>query len=63
MNVTHLECASCKKKHEAQALQNLCKECGKLLLVRYNLEKAAQTLVKVYSQHPKARLVCPLYGN
>jgi hypothetical protein len=25
-------------------LQNLCVECGKPLLVRYNLEAAAQTL-------------------
>jgi threonine synthase len=27
-------------------LQNLCVECGKPLLVRYDLEKAAQTLTK-----------------
>ena len=46
MNVIHLECANCHKIHEANQLQNLCRECGKPLLVRYDLEKAAQTLTK-----------------
>ena len=44
MNVTHLECALCGKHHEARTLQNLCIECGKPLLVRYDLEAAAKTL-------------------
>ena len=44
MNVTHLECALCGLRHEARELQNLCKECGKPLLVRYDLEAAAKTL-------------------
>src|SRR5438309_11367552 len=46
MNVTHLECALCGLRHEAGVLQNLCVECGKPLLVRYDLERAAQTLTK-----------------
>ena len=46
MNVTHLECALCGLRHEANVLQNLCVQCGKPLLVRYDLEKAAQTLTK-----------------
>ncbi len=46
MNVTHLECALCGLRHEANVLQNLCIECGKPLLVRYDLEKAAQALTK-----------------
>ncbi len=46
MNVTHLECAACHLKHEAQRLLNLCRECGKPLLVRYDLERAEQTLTK-----------------
>jgi threonine synthase len=46
MNVTHLECALCGLQHEANTLQNLCVECGKPLLVRYDLEMAAQTLTK-----------------
>lgn len=44
MNVTHLECANCGLRHEARVVQNLCVECGKPLLVRYDLEAAAQTL-------------------
>jgi threonine synthase len=46
MYVTHLECAACGLGHEAQQLQNLCRECGKPLLVRYDLERAAAELTK-----------------
>ncbi len=46
MNVTHLECAACGTRHEARGLQNLCTECGKPLLVRYDLTRAAQSLTK-----------------
>jgi threonine synthase len=46
MNVTHLECALCGLQHEANVLQNLCVECGKPLLVRYDLEAAAQSLTR-----------------
>ncbi len=46
MNVTHLECANCGKNYEANQLLNLCTECGKPLLVRYDLEKAKATLTK-----------------
>jgi threonine synthase len=46
MNVTHLECALCGLHHEARRLQNLCVECGKPLLVRYDLTKSAETLTK-----------------
>ncbi len=46
MNVTHFECALCGLRHEANVLQNLCITCGKPLLVRYDLEKAAKTLTK-----------------
>jgi threonine synthase len=46
MNVTHLECALCGLRHEARVLQNLCRECGKPLLVRYDLERAASELSK-----------------
>jgi threonine synthase len=44
MNVTHLECSLCGLRHEANLLQNLCTSCGKPLLVRYDLDKAAETL-------------------
>jgi threonine synthase len=46
MNVTHLECAACATRHEAQRLHNLCRECGKPLLVRYDLQQAGRTLTK-----------------
>ena len=46
MNVTHLECAACGKEHEARRLHNLCTECGKPLLVRYDLKSAAASLTK-----------------
>jgi len=46
MNVLHLECAACGLRHEAQRLLNLCRECGKPLLVRYDIEQAARTLTK-----------------
>src|SRR5215204_6535562 len=46
MNVTHLECAACGRRYEAWRLHNLCTECGKPLLVRYDLEAAARTLTR-----------------
>jgi len=52
MNVTHLECSLCGLRHEARKLQNLCTECGKPLLVRYDLRAAGQTL---YPQTLKER--------
>jgi len=46
MNVTHLECGLCGLQYEARRLHNLCTACGKPLLVRYDLERAAMTLRK-----------------
>ena len=46
MNVTHLECAACGLRHEARRLHNLCLQCGKPLLVRYDLKRAAASLTK-----------------
>jgi threonine synthase len=46
MHVTHLECAACGLLHEAQRLLNLCRECGKPLLVRYDLTRVKRTLTK-----------------
>ena len=46
MNVTHLECGACGLRHEAQRLHNLCSQCGKPLLVRYDFESAASSLTK-----------------
>jgi threonine synthase len=46
MNVTHLECALCGQEHEAHQLLNLCRTCGKPLLVRYDLSRSKTTLTK-----------------
>ncbi len=56
MNVTHLECANCGKKYEAGRLHNLCISCGKPLLVRYDLTKAAETLTKESLQSRESSL-------
>jgi threonine synthase len=44
--LTHLECGKCGAIHDAHQLINLCPACGKPLLVRYDLQKAAQTLTR-----------------
>lgn len=56
MNITHLECANCKKNHEARTLQNLCIECGKPLLVYYDLEEAGKSLTKDSLRNREASL-------
>jgi threonine synthase len=45
MNVTHLYCSACGKERNARELVNLC-ECGKPLMVAYDLESAAMTMQK-----------------
>jgi len=44
--LTHLECGLCGATYDANQLINLCPACGKPLLVRYDLAKAAATLTK-----------------
>src|SRR5919202_6302387 len=56
MNVTHLACAACGLRHEAQRLHNLCTECGKPLLVSYDLERAGRSLTKETLQGRRADL-------
>ena len=43
MNVTHLYCSSCGKEYEPRRLYNLC-DCGKPLMVAYDLDRAQITL-------------------
>jgi threonine synthase len=43
LNVAELECSACGKKYEASVEQHLC-TCGKPLLARYDLRRAAATL-------------------
>jgi threonine synthase len=43
LNVRELECSACGKKYDAAVEQHLC-TCGKPLLARYDLRRAAATL-------------------
>ena len=56
MNVTYLECGACGLRHEARRLHNLCTQCGKPLLVRYDLAQAARSLTKESLKHRAADL-------
>src|ERR1700693_4068366 len=42
-NVLELECSACGKKYDSSIEQHLC-TCGKPLLAKYDLKKAAATL-------------------
>ena len=46
MYVTFLECSRCGVRHERAKLHNLCRECGRPLLVRYDLARAGETLTR-----------------
>jgi threonine synthase len=42
--LTHLECGLCGTRQDSDRLWNLCPECGKPLLARYDLEATRQAL-------------------
>src|SRR5713101_6075843 len=42
-NILELECSACDKKYDASVEQHLC-TCGRPLLARYDLRRAAATL-------------------
>ena len=42
--LTHLECTACGQRHDADVLQNLCRDCGKVLYARYDLSAAANAV-------------------
>ena len=52
-NVLELECSACGKKYDASVEQHLC-TCGKPLLARYDLRRAAATLT-LKNLAPRAR--------
>ncbi len=56
MNVTHLACALCGLRHEPNVLQNLCIECGKPLLVKYDLDAVSKTLTRESLENREASL-------
>ena len=46
MHVKNLECSFCHREYDARRLQNVCVECGKPLLVRYDLKRIAKFLTR-----------------
>ena len=44
--LTHLECTYCNKTSSADELQTVCKECGKVLFARYDLDAARKSFTK-----------------
>jgi threonine synthase len=44
--LTHLECGACATIYDPEQLLNLCPACGKPLLARYDLQRAAATLTR-----------------
>ena len=44
MHVKNLECAFCHREYEARRVHGVCTECGKPLLVRYDLKRIAKIL-------------------
>jgi threonine synthase len=44
--LTHIECGLCGTAQDADRLWNLCPDCGKPLLARYDLEAASQALTR-----------------
>jgi threonine synthase len=44
--LTYLECSKCGERHDADQVQTVCKQCGKPLFARYDLERAKETLTK-----------------
>ncbi len=46
MHVKNLECSFCHREYEARRVHNVCTECGKPLLVRYDLKRIAKILTR-----------------
>lgn len=46
MHAKNLECSFCHRVYEARRLHNVCTECGKPLLVRYDLKRIAKFLTR-----------------
>ncbi len=44
---SHLECGNCRKELESDKLWNLCPECDKPLLARYDLKKARSSMERI----------------
>jgi len=42
--LSHLECTMCGKEFESEKLWNLCPDCGRVLMARYDLASAARSI-------------------
>src|SRR5690348_2786998 len=42
--LTHLQCSACGRTYEADEPRTVCPACGKVLLARYDLDRARATL-------------------
>jgi threonine synthase len=66
--LTHLECGMCAATYSADQLLNLCPACGRPLLARYDLDRAAVTLTRESLAARRADLwryeeVLPIHGD
>ncbi|HXL86437.1 MAG TPA: threonine synthase [Gemmatimonadaceae bacterium] len=46
MHVKNLECSFCRREYEARRLHNVCTECGKPLLARYDLKRISKFMTR-----------------
>lgn len=56
---THLECGACHARHEADALQTTCTECGRPLLARYELQADDLPTLAEVLQRPPGQMRMP----
>src|SRR5688572_26488555 len=42
--LTHLACSACGAVHPPDQLQTICRQCGKVLLAQYDLDRARRTM-------------------
>ena len=48
----HLECTACGRRFSADEPQTVCRECGKILFARYDLQSAGKLLNRDFSRPP-----------
>src|SRR6202521_1302777 len=46
MTVKNLQCSFCHREYEARRLHNVCTECGKPLLARYDLKRISKFMTR-----------------
>jgi threonine synthase len=44
--VSHVECSICRARHDAARFLTVCERCGQMLVVRYDLARAASSVTK-----------------